>query len=77
MISFYPGPSKIYSQIKDFMLEVCDSGILSLSHRSAEFVNLSKETIGILKEKLDIPNTYSVFIPALQLNAGKLLVSHL
>jgi len=61
MISFYPGPSQIYLQVKDFMLEAADSGILSANHRSPEFVDLSKECQQLIRKKLDIPSNYSIF----------------
>ncbi|PWJ44086.1 aminotransferase class V-fold PLP-dependent enzyme [Sediminitomix flava] len=61
MISFYPGPSKVYPQVKEYMMEAMDTGILSCNHRSPEFVDLSKETIKLLKKKLDIPKNYTIF----------------
>jgi phosphoserine aminotransferase len=40
---------------------VYDSGILSVNHRSQEFVALSTSCIGLLKDKLQIPEDYTVF----------------
>jgi phosphoserine aminotransferase len=59
-LSFYPGPSKIYPQIKAFMLEACDSGILSANHRSSAFEELMASTTKVVKEKLQIPDNYSL-----------------
>src|SRR5690348_5720298 len=61
MISFYPGPSKIYPMLSGFMQEALDNGILSVNHRSAEFVEISKGAITALKKQLHIPEEYSVF----------------
>ncbi|MBX9850203.1 MAG: aminotransferase class V-fold PLP-dependent enzyme [Cytophagaceae bacterium] len=61
MISFYPGPSKIYPEVASFMQKAAKAGILSVNHRSEEFVDLSKKTITLLKKKLNIPANYSVF----------------
>lgn len=61
MISFYPGPSKIYPEVGAFMQEAATSGILSVNHRSKDFVALSEKTIKLLKSKLLIPEDYSVF----------------
>jgi len=61
MISFYPGPSRLYSSIPSFMQEAAKSGILSLNHRSKEFVALSEKTIKFLKRKLQIPDDYWIF----------------
>ena len=61
MISFYPGPSKVYPEIGRYMQEAVESGLLSANHRSPTFVEMSKNTIQTLKEKLEIPSTYTVF----------------
>ena len=59
-ISFYPGPSKVYEQIPFFVQEAFQSGILSINHRSREFVDISKKAILLLKKKLNIPEDYVV-----------------
>ncbi len=61
MISFYPGPSRLYSRIPEFMQEACEKGILSINHRSAEFVEISKRTISLFKQKLNVPEDYTIF----------------
>lgn len=61
MLYFYPGPSKLYPTVRQYLLDAYDSGILSLNHRSPEFINLSKSTISLLKEKLYIPQEYTIF----------------
>jgi phosphoserine aminotransferase len=61
MISFYPGPSKLYPEVASWLQQAYKEGIMSVNHRSAEFVALSQDTISLLKEKLNIPADYSVF----------------
>ncbi len=61
MISFYPGPSRVYDEIPAWTKAAYKKGILSLNHRSPEFIALSKKTIGTLKKKLAIPKDYTVF----------------
>lgn len=61
MISFYPGPSQVYPEVKEFMCEAMDKGILSINHRSPTFVDMSRKTIKLLKQKLDIPKDYTIF----------------
>ncbi|GAB4474881.1 MAG: phosphoserine transaminase [Thermoflexibacter sp.] len=61
MLYFYPGPSKLYPTVRQYLSDAYDSGILSLNHRSPEFVNLSKSAICLLKEKLHIPQAYTIF----------------
>lgn len=61
MISFYPGPSKVHEEIPKYVKEAYRKGILSINHRSAEFMKISERTIMLLKEKLEIPVNYKVF----------------
>jgi len=64
MITFYPGPSKVYPQVAQYAQEAVASGIISQNHRSPAFVELSKETITTFKEKLEVPADYWVFYVA-------------
>jgi len=59
--SFYPGPSRVYDDIPVYVKDAHREGILSMNHRSDEFVTLSKQTIRLLKEKLNIPENYTIF----------------
>lgn len=61
MISFYPGPSRIYDDVPEYVKDAYTKGILSMSHRSPEFVELSKKTISLLKDRLNIPKNFTVF----------------
>lgn len=60
-ICFYPGPSKVYPQIKGFLLDAFEQGVLSMQHRSSDFVEISRQAILTLKQKLDIPSDYQIF----------------
>ena len=61
MISFYPGPSRVHDEIPEYVKDACKAGILSINHRSEEFMKISEKTIALLKTKLEIPRDYSVF----------------
>lgn len=61
MLNFYPGPSKIYDNLKDFSIEAFESGILEQNHRSQPFMILLEETISLLKKHLNIPEDYKVY----------------
>lgn len=61
MISFYPGPSRVHDQIPKYVKEAYQQGILSINHRSEEFMAISEKTIALLKDKLNIPNDYTIF----------------
>src|SRR5690606_39085856 len=60
MISFSPGPSKVYDQLPVYLKDAFDQGILSANHRSSAFMHLYQETEELLKEKLDIPEDYKL-----------------
>ncbi|WP_375444484.1 aminotransferase class V-fold PLP-dependent enzyme [uncultured Fibrella sp.] len=60
MITFYPGPSKIYPQVADYAAEACRSGIVSMNHRSPEFMAVTEGAIRAVKVKLNVPDTYHV-----------------
>lgn len=61
MITFYPGPSKIYPQIADYLQDALKEGILSQNHRSQAFMDMLAECISLFKEKLNIPTYYHVY----------------
>ena len=61
MISFYPGPSRVHDEIPKYAKDAFKSGIMSINHRSNEFVEMSEKTINLLKQKLNIPKNYTVF----------------
>ncbi|QHW00992.1 aminotransferase class V-fold PLP-dependent enzyme [Spirosoma endbachense] len=60
MITFYPGPSKVYPQVADYAAEAVREGIVSLNHRSAGFMDIVKETVRLLHDKLAIPADYHI-----------------
>ncbi|AUD07207.1 aminotransferase class V-fold PLP-dependent enzyme [Spirosoma pollinicola] len=60
MITFYPGPSKVYPQVADYAVDAVREGIVSLNHRSAGFMDIVKETVRLLHDKLDIPADYHI-----------------
>lgn len=60
MISFSPGPSKVYDQLPVYLKDAYDQGILSANHRSALFMHLYQETEELIKEKLGVPEDYKL-----------------
>ncbi len=61
MISFYPGPSRVHDEIPTYVKDAFKKGIMSINHRSEGFIEISKRTIALLHEKLNIPKDYTVF----------------
>jgi phosphoserine aminotransferase len=60
MISFYPGPSRTYDAIPDYVKDGAKTGVLSMNHRSEECMALVKNTIQELRKKLSIPESYTI-----------------
>ncbi|MCU0352951.1 MAG: aminotransferase class V-fold PLP-dependent enzyme, partial [Cytophagales bacterium] len=60
MTTFYPGPSKVYPQVRQYLSDAYDSGILSVNHRSAAFMEVCEKTFSLLHEKLNIPADYAI-----------------
>lgn len=60
MISFYPGPSRVYDGVPRWTAEAFRKGILSMNHRSEAFMSLVKETTALLQRKLRVPRDYTV-----------------
>lgn len=60
-ISFYPGPSRVQSEVPSYLSEAYESGILGMNHRSQPFMSLLEENDHILKEKLKIPKSYRIY----------------
>lgn len=58
--NFYPGPSRVYSNVPEYLLEAYSEGIMSLNHRSDEFMEMIKKTKKLLYQKLDIPSDYQI-----------------
>lgn len=62
MISFYPGPSKVYPQVAQYLQGAYASGILSVNHRSPAAMALVEQTFARLREKLAIPDPYRIYL---------------
>jgi phosphoserine aminotransferase len=61
MISFYPGPSRVHDEIPLYVKDGFKEGILSVNHRSEDFMTLYKKTDSLLRNRLGIPKDYSIF----------------
>ncbi|MBM4157345.1 MAG: aminotransferase class V-fold PLP-dependent enzyme [Ignavibacteria bacterium] len=60
-IFFTVGPTQLYSDVKDFLLEGIKKNIYSINHRSDEFTEISRFTINQLKKLLNIPDNFYIF----------------
>jgi phosphoserine aminotransferase len=61
MYTFNPGPSQVYPQVRQYLQEAFDEGWLSAPHRGERFTSLMRQTVQELKNKLHVPQDYTVF----------------
>lgn len=61
MITFYPGPSKVYDEVGQYLQEAFESGVISANHRSTAFMQMLENAIANLKSKLTVPADYEVY----------------
>lgn len=60
MITFAPGPSKVYDALPQYLHDAYAQGILSANHRSGVFMNLYRETERLFQEKLNLPADFTL-----------------
>ncbi|SIN96444.1 aminotransferase class V-fold PLP-dependent enzyme [Algoriphagus halophilus] len=60
MLTFAPGPSKVYDSLPTYLQDAYQEGILSANHRSSVFMNLYQETESLMREKLYMPDDYKL-----------------
>ncbi|MBC5993306.1 aminotransferase class V-fold PLP-dependent enzyme [Pontibacter cellulosilyticus] len=77
MLNFYPGPSKVYSEVRAYMQDAYDEGILSTPHRGEQFVQLSRAVVGSIKRKLNIPQDYYIFFTSSATECWEILIQSL
>jgi phosphoserine aminotransferase len=77
MLSFYPGPSKVYPQALDFIKEAFDQGIVSINHRSSRFEHLLKETMEAIMASWEIPTDYTIYFVSSATEAWEIVAQSL
>ncbi len=77
MLSFYPGPSKVYPQALDFIKEAFDQGIVSINHRSNRFEHLLKETMEAISASWEIPSDYTIYFVSSATEAWEIVAQSL
>jgi len=60
MITFAPGPSKVYDSLPQYLQDAYAQGILSANHRSAVFMDLYRDTEQLFREKLQLPADFTL-----------------
>jgi phosphoserine aminotransferase len=71
--SFYPGPSTIHPSIPSLVKDAYDTGILSVNHRSSDFMELSFAAKSQLRSQLNVPDEYDVIFISSATEAWEIL----
>ena len=61
LLSYNPGPTILSTETQTELQHLATSGLLSTSHRSVEFTQISKEAIEGLYKVMKIPKEYHIF----------------
>jgi phosphoserine aminotransferase len=76
-MTFYPGPSKVYPQVGQYLQDAFAEGILSVNHRSPECMQITREAIEGLHEKLNIPEDYFIYFISSATEAWEIIAQSL
>lgn len=77
MSTFYPGPSKVYPQIEEYLHEAFHAGILSVNHRSATCMDLTRSVMTRLHHQLQIPEDYTIYFISSATEAWEIIAQSL
>ncbi len=58
--NFYPGPSRVYSNVTEYIYEAYMEGYMSVNHRSEQFMELYRNVKEELRKKLLVPEDYEI-----------------
>lgn len=61
MLNFYPGPSKLHANIDLHIQDALASGILSMNHRSMDFMKLYQQVQENFEQFYELPKGYKLY----------------
>ncbi|MFT2010601.1 aminotransferase class V-fold PLP-dependent enzyme [Pontibacter sp. 13R65] len=77
MLNFYPGPSKVYPEVRQYLTDAYDEGFLGTPHRGDQFVQLSRTVVSLLKQKINIPQDYHIYFASSATECWEILIQSL
>jgi phosphoserine aminotransferase len=75
-IFFTPGPSQLYPKLNQYVKEAFINNIPSISHRSEEFMRITKEVDEGLRTLLSIPQSHHVFFMSSSLESMERIIDN-
>jgi phosphoserine aminotransferase len=76
-MTFYPGPSKVYPHVGQYLQDAFAEGILSINHRSPECMEITRGAIEGLHQKLNIPEDYFIYFISSATEAWEIIAQSL
>lgn len=76
-MTFYPGPSKVYPQVGQYLQDAFAEGILSVNHRSPECMEITRGAIEGLHQKLSVPEDYFIYFISSATEAWEIIAQSL
>ncbi|MEY4538930.1 MAG: hypothetical protein RLZZ306_687 [Bacteroidota bacterium] len=76
-MTFYPGPSKVYPQVANYLQKAFAEGILSVNHRSQEGMEIIRGAVEGLHEKLNIPDDFHIYFISSATEAWEIIAQSL
>ena len=61
MVNFNVGPARLYNGVSNFYSEILEKGVGSISHRSAQFTDISKSGLAYARLFFAIPEDYKIY----------------
>ncbi|MFD2248092.1 aminotransferase class V-fold PLP-dependent enzyme [Pontibacter ruber] len=77
MLNFYPGPSKVYPEVRTYLTDAYDEGIIGAPHRGEQFVQVSRAVVNSLKRKINIPQDYHILFASSATECWEILIQSL
>lgn len=77
MLNFYPGPSKVYPEVRSYLVDAYDEGFMNTPHRGEQFVQMSRTVVNSIKRKLNIPQDYYIFFASSATECWEILIQSL
>ncbi|MFC7668592.1 aminotransferase class V-fold PLP-dependent enzyme [Hymenobacter humi] len=77
MYTFNPGPSAVYPAVRQYLTDAFDEGWLSAPHRSEKVTSLVRQTVTDLKNKLNVPQDFTVLFTSSATECWEILAQSL
>lgn len=75
-IYFTPGPSQIYPKLEKYINEALSKNIMSISHRSVDYMKIAEQTQTGIRKLLRIPPSHHIFFMSSSLESMERIIAN-